>query len=121
MFNRMIAFMLLITLTVSNCSRYFICAAFKVNQKYITASFCENRNRPWIHCNGKCYLMKKIRQAVEKGKKESRENQQNNVQESIVESIYRFVFHTGLTAVISTPYLASRFNLPPPGIIQPPQ
>jgi hypothetical protein len=65
--------------------------------------------------------MKKIRMAEEKQKKESRESQQDNIQESIVEPIYRFVFHTELTAVISTLYLASQLNLPPPKIIQPPQ
>jgi len=65
--------------------------------------------------------MKKIRLAEEKEKKESRENQQENIQESIVEPIYRFVFHTQLTAVISTPYRISQLNVPPREIIQPPQ
>jgi hypothetical protein len=65
--------------------------------------------------------MKKIRLAEEKEKKEGREKQQDNIQESIVEPIYRFVFHTGLSAVISTAYRTSQLNVPPREIIQPPQ
>jgi hypothetical protein len=35
---------------------------FKINQKYIAAKLCQNRNRPQMHCNGQCVLMKKMKQ-----------------------------------------------------------
>jgi len=30
------------------------------NRTYIRLSLCENRNRPQLHCDGKCYLKKKL-------------------------------------------------------------
>jgi hypothetical protein len=38
---------------------------FYNNQKEIVALECENKNRPELHCNGKCYLAKKLRVADE--------------------------------------------------------
>lgn len=32
-----------------------------LNKKYIAATFCENRNRPQLHCNGKCHLRKALK------------------------------------------------------------
>jgi hypothetical protein len=68
MLNRVIALLLIVTMIGSNFSRFFIYAGFELNKKYIIANLCENRNRPWLHCNGKCYFMKKIKQAEEKEK-----------------------------------------------------
>ena len=36
---------------------------FYVNQKKIAAKECENKNRPEMHCNGKCYLAKQLKKA----------------------------------------------------------
>jgi hypothetical protein len=31
-----------------------------MNQSYIAETLCVNRDKPMMHCNGKCYLSKKI-------------------------------------------------------------
>ncbi len=31
---------------------------YMFNFSYIVRTKCVNRDRPWMHCNGKCYLMK---------------------------------------------------------------
>lgn len=36
---------------------------FQLNQKEIVRMECENRNRPELHCNGKCYLAKQLQKA----------------------------------------------------------
>ncbi len=41
-------------------------AYFYANQKSIVATLCENKFKPALRCNGKCYLKKQISQA-EKG------------------------------------------------------
>ena len=33
---------------------------YQVNKEYIASVLCENRNKPEMACNGKCYLNKKI-------------------------------------------------------------
>jgi hypothetical protein len=36
---------------------------FHINQREIVRLSCENRNRPALKCNGKCYLAKQLRKA----------------------------------------------------------
>ena len=36
---------------------------FYLNQKEITEKECENKNRPEMRCNGKCYLTKQLKKA----------------------------------------------------------
>ena len=73
----------MLALLASNCSRFFVTAGFGLNQKYIAANLCINKNRPWMHCNGHCYFMKKIKQAAEQEKKQSREDCKNRFQEAL--------------------------------------
>ena len=81
MFNRAIAFLLLLALMSANLSGLFIFAEFKINQKYIAATLCDNRNKPELQCNGKCYLMKKMKDALEKEKKQEQANQKKGAQD----------------------------------------
>lgn len=71
MFTRATAFVLIVTILSANFSRLFVYAGFELNQKYIAAELCENINKPWLHCNGHCYFMKKIEQAKENEKKQA--------------------------------------------------
>lgn len=36
---------------------------YEANKTYISKALCENRNRPQLHCDGKCVLAKKLQQA----------------------------------------------------------
>jgi hypothetical protein len=40
--------------------RYFVILDFYLNQDYIARNLCENRDKPQMHCNGKCHLAKKL-------------------------------------------------------------
>lgn len=35
-------------------------AEYAVNYDYIVTTLCVNKNKPEIHCNGKCYLSKEL-------------------------------------------------------------
>lgn len=83
MLKKTIAITLLVALISSNFSRFFVYAGFELNQKYIAENFCVNKSRPWMHCNGHCYFMRKIKQAQENEKKQQRSNQQNHYQEAL--------------------------------------
>ncbi|MEN9973588.1 MAG: hypothetical protein RIS20_1935 [Bacteroidota bacterium] len=39
---------------------------FRMNQREIARMECENKNRPEMHCNGKCYLAKQLQKAEAK-------------------------------------------------------
>ena len=38
-------------------------AEYAVNYDYIVSTLCVNKNKPEIHCNGKCYLAKELAKA----------------------------------------------------------
>ncbi|WP_246001706.1 hypothetical protein [Mucilaginibacter gracilis] len=90
--NRLIALFLLVALISSNCSRFFVYAGFEVNQKYIADNLCINKSKPWLHCNGHCYLMNKLRQTEEKEKKQEREEQKSRYQEALPTNPITIVF-----------------------------
>eukprot|EP01037_Dinobryon_pediforme_P014797 gene14797-14929_t len=87
MFNRVTSIILLAALIGTNCSRFFVIAGFELNQKYIADNLCVNKSRPWMHCNGHCYFMKKIRDAQEKEKKQEKADQKNLFQEALPATI----------------------------------
>jgi hypothetical protein len=39
---------------------------FEIRRDYIIANLCVNRDKPLMHCDGKCYLAKRIAEAKEK-------------------------------------------------------
>jgi hypothetical protein len=41
-------------------SKWLMVAEYNINKEYIAKNLCENRNKPALHCNGKCQLMKKM-------------------------------------------------------------
>jgi hypothetical protein len=41
-------------------SKWLMVIDYAVNKDYIAKNLCENRNKPTLHCNGKCQLMKKM-------------------------------------------------------------
>jgi hypothetical protein len=107
---KLTAVLLIIAIISSSFSRFFIYAGYQLNKNYIAAKLCENRNRPWLHCNGKCYLMKKLKQAEEKQNASEREAQKNLVQESLCNDIPHVKFYTQLLQVIAIPN--NRIDLP---------
>jgi hypothetical protein len=52
----------MLLLLVQTFSTWVTIIDFKINQNFIAAKLCQNRNRPKMHCNGQCALMKKMRQ-----------------------------------------------------------
>ncbi|MBW4889405.1 hypothetical protein KXQ82_06750 [Mucilaginibacter sp. HMF5004] len=106
MLKRLTGWLLMLAILSANYSYLFVYAGFKLNQKYIAAALCENRDKPWMHCNGHCYLSKKIKQAEEKEQAQERQTQKNGIQETFCETSNAVKFHTVLLQTISTPYCA---------------
>ncbi|WP_353723196.1 hypothetical protein [Dyadobacter sp. 676] len=72
-----IAYILLAAIMLPTLSPWGTIAYFKLNREYIAKVLCENRKRPELHCDGKCYLAKKLRQQQEKQDKETSEKVHN--------------------------------------------
>jgi len=106
MFKRGIAVVLIVCTLMANFAMLFVFAGFQINQKYIASTLCENRNKPWLHCNGRCYLMKKIKAAEDKEKSTEQQNQKNLVQQAFCSQVNKVVFSSQLLQVFPENYNA---------------
>ena len=59
---RLKAYFLLMTVSIFTFSQFAIILNFLSNQDFIAQNLCENIERPELECNGKCYLMKKLKE-----------------------------------------------------------
>ncbi len=44
---------------------------YELRKEFIIKNYCINKNRPELHCDGKCYLAKRIEAAREKEEKQA--------------------------------------------------
>lgn len=65
-----ISILLALLILLQSFSKVWIFFSFKINQDYIAKVLCINRDKPELHCNGKCVLMQRIKAEEEKEKKE---------------------------------------------------
>ena len=64
------ATILILLLSAQVFSHWMMIGAFKLNQAGIAKNICENRFRPQLNCNGKCVLMKKLKQKEKQEQKD---------------------------------------------------
>lgn len=60
--NKLIVFLLIVGIGFQSVGKLLVLAWYQVNKTYIAQKLCENRNKPKMHCNGKCQLRKKMQQ-----------------------------------------------------------
>ena len=53
---------MILVLLVHIFSHGLIMLHYKLNQKFITERFCENKAKPKMQCNGKCHIKKTLNQ-----------------------------------------------------------
>ncbi|MDB5012069.1 MAG: hypothetical protein JWQ25_271 [Daejeonella sp.] len=120
MFTRFVAILLILSVCSSNFTRFMVVTSFKLNQKYIAVALCSNKNKPQMHCNGKCYLAKKLKQADEK-EKSTEQVQKKHYQEALTITAFRLTpplsSFTNLRSIDSD-FMLSTFQS---SIFQPPQ
>lgn len=92
MLSRVFVFFLMLSTLLANFSRLAISVGFDLNRKYIAVHLCENRSRPSLHCDGKCYFMKKIRQAEENEKKQGTKDTLDQLGVTFFQPVHEFRF-----------------------------
>ncbi len=125
MFKKLISIFLLFALIGSNFSRYVAVVSFEINKRYIAKNLCENRTRPQLHCNGKCYLMKKLKQADESEKKQAEKNELKNFEICLLQQPFQLSFAApyvdGEPLTLSSFYTFIYVSHPINSIFRPPQ
>ena len=72
-------FFLLLLLTSKLFYSFFWQINFYINQQEITRIECENKDKPLMKCNGKCYLAKQLQKAEDElNEKKSKQEQSKN-------------------------------------------
>jgi hypothetical protein len=66
-----ISLLLLSLMLIKVCVIPLLYLDFEIRKTYIIANLCENRNRPKLNCNGKCYLAKKIAESQKQEEKQA--------------------------------------------------
>ena len=88
--KRVIASFLLVLFCAKFLYTVFWLVYFQINQREIIRLSCENKNRPALKCNGKCYLAKQLRKANFdlETRKTKQENQINLLKQLSTEGYY---------------------------------
>ncbi len=110
MLKKFTVLLLIASIISANFSRLFIYAGFELNKNYIANNLCVNRDKPWLHCNGKCYFVKKIKQAEEKERSDERQSQKNLFQEALFTPKPEIGFYPQVLLVMQVP--VNRIVLP---------
>jgi hypothetical protein len=58
---------------------------FEIRRDYIVANLCENRDRPIMNCNGKCYLAKRIAALDEQEKRQAEQNYMSRLLDQVMD------------------------------------
>lgn len=71
---------------------FFPVIDYAVNYEYISKVLCENKEKPAMHCNGKCHLMKELAKASETEKPISSDKKApvNTLNDLFVEELHAF-------------------------------
>lgn len=69
---------------------------YAINYDYISQVLCINKEKPEMHCNGKCHLMQELAKASEEDKSASsdKKTQHSDVEILFIETLISFDFGT---------------------------
>ena len=69
--KKTIAIFLVLAIAFQVSSKLVVAGWFSINQQELTELFCVNKQKPETHCDGKCYLAKKLKEADQETSKDS--------------------------------------------------
>ncbi|WP_080056377.1 hypothetical protein [Spirosoma aerolatum] len=119
----LLIYTLLLAVLLPSISSWGIIAHYQLNKEYIARVLCENRDKPQMHCDGKCYLAKRLKAQQDKQDKETTERVQHT---SLVQLYFEaYQVFTFVSPVVDThrhvfTYLLSLYTAPAHGLLRPP-
>lgn len=103
--KKVIAVLLIVSTILSCFMQLLVFTGYKLNKNYIAGVLCTNKNKPELHCNGKCFLDIKIKELEKKNKQEQETLKRNS---EVKPPIFNFplgIIHTFVVVKLETPYL----------------
>lgn len=100
-------YVLLLATMLPSISPWGTIAYYHANKDYIARVLCENRSRPELHCDGQCYLAKKLKAQQDKQDKEATKRVQNTpVFQLFLNNAVSFTFSSPVTVLQPEPLFA---------------
>jgi hypothetical protein len=121
MFLKPVTFLLLFSLLTANCSSLFVYIGFEFNKQLIATEFCVNKDKPEMHCKGKCYLMKKLKQAQDKEQKQERQSLKTPIHDALINNPIRFERYAFAEVLLHIPFSTGMPQSIKNSIFHPPQ
>ncbi|MCX6215611.1 hypothetical protein [Spirosoma sp.] len=119
----LLTYILLIAVLLPSISPWGTIAYYHLNQDYIARNLCVNRDKPQLHCNGQCYLARRLKAEQDRQDKETSERvQQTAPLQLFCEEQLTFNFGKP-TTFIPTPnfaYLTGSYATPARWLLKPP-
>lgn len=94
---------------------------YQINKKNITKTYCINKSKPQLHCDGKCHLKKQLKEQEKKENAPSNDVKEKYETQLFSENQSSFIFANHFIRIeyncfyqirISTPYLLAVFQPP---------
>lgn len=58
--RQVIAIILIASVLLQSMNKLVVEVSYELNKDYIAKNLCVNRDKPMMHCNGKCHLAKQL-------------------------------------------------------------
>lgn len=68
MFKKILIYFLVVCSVSNGAMQLVVYSGYKMNKEYITSVFCINKEHPELHCDGQCFLAKKLKDLDSKNK-----------------------------------------------------
>lgn len=94
--KQFIAIIVSLCLLLQCAAQLGIMGMYQVRKEYIAKNLCVNKNKPKMHCNGKCHLKKQLKKASEQqDKQDERSNEEVSVAVAFVlPQVWQPLYHS---------------------------
>lgn len=91
-----VQFLLISGILLQSFSSVFVIAGYELNKDYITKTYCVNKAKPILHCNGMCHLQKELKtqEKKEQSQNSSSKEKQECFQFFQFAEIFAFIDHS---------------------------
>ncbi len=97
--------MVIIGVLLQSLSTVVIVAQYMANRDYIAKNLCENRDKPQMHCGGKCCLKKKLAKEAKQNSPTPR-NQKNQQVVTLFFSDYKLNLQSHSFSTVAEKYFS---------------
>jgi hypothetical protein len=90
--KKIIAYFLFALLSIKMLLVPFVYLDFELRKEFIIKNLCENRFKPQLHCDGKCYLAKQLQKVAEDNARNETQKQSDTVKKLLQEVFDELTF-----------------------------